>query len=364
MKSAQHSSFPISRRQDVSDKRLHERHQYRGVFISDLHLGTSWCLARDIVQFLNHIETRRLDAVGDNADCWVLGIYRPHKLGKLLERRVYAGQAQLTVVQKMLRLSRRGTRIILYAGNHDEVLGNFHGALFGNVRIRRNSSYRTSDGRRYFVTHGHDFDGFIRHWHWLASHGARAFLLLSKLSIHLDRLQKKLHIHDFFRSLGWRSHWSLAHAIQKREEESAYNQAYLQTVMTYLFMENAREYTRHKKDGVQPRYYNGIVCGHTHVADKLVFESPRDKATGEIIGPPTVEYWNTGHWTGPPGHENLQDEDWRPYVKHPPCTAVVEYAEDDEDGHVKGELGHVIWVPGEGIRPFTPMSKHSRLRTY
>src|SRR5262245_47058844 len=111
-------------REDISDRLIHPQHNYRSVFISDLHLGTASSRAADLVQFLNHIKTEYLFLVGDIFDLWQLRIFNPLKLGKLLGTGVFS-RTQLTVIQKLLRADRHGTKTVVVPGNHDEVLRDF-----------------------------------------------------------------------------------------------------------------------------------------------------------------------------------------------------------------------------------------------
>ena len=76
-----------------------ERNQparYRTIFISDVHLGTRGCQAELLLDFLSDIECDTLYLVGDIVDGWQL------------KRGWYWPQAHNDVVQKILRLARKG----------------------------------------------------------------------------------------------------------------------------------------------------------------------------------------------------------------------------------------------------------------
>ncbi len=45
----------------------------RSIWISDLHLGTRRCKARELLEFLEQHETENLYLVGDIVDGWVMG---------------------------------------------------------------------------------------------------------------------------------------------------------------------------------------------------------------------------------------------------------------------------------------------------
>ena len=330
-------------REDISDRLMHPQHHYRSVFISDIHLGTASSRAADLVQFLNHVTTEYLFLIGDIFDLWKLRIFNPLKLGKLLGTGVFS-RSQLTVLQKILRADRHGTKTVVVPGNHDEVLRDFVGVRLSNIALVLDAVHETKEGKRFLVMHGDSFDGMVRRHRWLSILGTQAFEALARLSIQIDRWRKCARINRALEYLGLESHWSLAHAIKTRADGHAYNVSYSYAMLGYLFARNAEIYACHKK---QPRaqrgaYFDGIICGHTHIPEVRDFLSPVDADTGEPIGPATVTYWNTGHWTG------YTDEDRRPGTGLPPlsdtptCTAVVE--------HLDGHLESVWWVPQQGIR--------------
>ena len=97
-----HRDLPDQPREDPSRLRV------RTVWISDLHLGTPGCQARRLLDFLRHVECETLFLVGDIIDGWQL------------KRQWYWPQAHNDVVQKLLRIARKGTKVIFVPGNHDE----------------------------------------------------------------------------------------------------------------------------------------------------------------------------------------------------------------------------------------------------
>jgi len=71
---------------------------------------------------------------------------------------------------KILRKARKGTRVVLYPGNHDEFVSDFHGE-FGNIAIQKHAIHQTADGRRILVIHGHELDTVVQNVRWLAFAG-------------------------------------------------------------------------------------------------------------------------------------------------------------------------------------------------
>jgi UDP-2,3-diacylglucosamine pyrophosphatase LpxH len=128
----------------------HGPRRYRTVFLSDIHLGSLGCQAELLLDFLRDMECETLYLVGDIIDGW------------RLRRSWYWPQPHNDVVQKILRLARKGTRVIFVPGNHDEFAREFVDHQFGGVEVVSNGVHITSDGRKLMVTHGDEFDSVIR----------------------------------------------------------------------------------------------------------------------------------------------------------------------------------------------------------
>src|ERR1700739_1788259 len=152
----------------------------RSVFISDVHLGTRGCQAELLLDVIGCISCARLYLVGDILDGWKLkgGWWWP--------------QAHNDVVQKLLRLARKGVEVIYIPGNHDEVVRGFSGVHFGGVVVARDAIHVTADGRRFLVTHGDEFDGGVQHAKWLACLGDWAYRAVLAANTLINRLLRRL----------------------------------------------------------------------------------------------------------------------------------------------------------------------------
>jgi UDP-2,3-diacylglucosamine pyrophosphatase LpxH len=109
--------------------------RYRAIWISDIHLGTPGCKAEFLLDFLKWHDSKDLFLVGDIIDGWQL------------KKGWYWKQSHNDVVQKILRKARKGTRVTYIAGNHDEVLRQFLGLAFGDIKIVDETSHQLLDGR-------------------------------------------------------------------------------------------------------------------------------------------------------------------------------------------------------------------------
>ena len=204
----------------------------RAVFLSDLHLGSSYCHAEDLATFLEDLRCARLYLVGDILDLWWL-----------TARRAVWGPAQQRVVDALHRLARGGTEIIYIPGNHDRPLRRLCGSMLPkNMVVRRRAIHTLRDGRRLLVTHGDEYDELThfgglqeRFGYWLY------YVILSG-----NRWNSALR-----RRLGLR-YWSLADFLKRKSRVS---EAFI-----------ARFVAAGLAD-VRRRGLDGIVCGHIHRAD-------------------------------------------------------------------------------------------------
>ncbi|MBC6983134.1 UDP-2,3-diacylglucosamine diphosphatase [Caulobacter sp. 17J80-11] len=203
---------------------------FRTVFLSDIHLGTRGCQADMLLDFIRHMECETLYLVGDIVDGWKMkgGWYWP--------------QSHNDVVQKILRLARKGARVIYVPGNHDDRVRDFCGTHFGGVTVERDAIHQTADGRRFLVVHGDEFDGVVQHAKWLAFAGDWAYRTILAMNTWLNRARARL-------GLGY---WSL----------SAYLKVKVKNALQ--FIENFEEAVAAE---ARRRGVDGVICGHIHKAE-------------------------------------------------------------------------------------------------
>ena len=207
---------------------------YRSVFISDLHLGTRGCQAELLLDFLRHTTCERLYLVGDIVDGW------------RLKRGWHWPQTHNDVVQKILRLARKGAVVTYIPGNHDDRVRDFCGVHFGGVTVARDALHQTADGRRFLVVHGDEFDAVVQHAAWLAVAGDVAYRALLALNTVLNRLRRRLGF----------GYWSLS-AFLKVKVKNALQ-----------FIEN---FEAAVAEEARRRNVDGVICGHIHKAEMRDF---------------------------------------------------------------------------------------------
>ena len=221
------------------------KRKFRAVWISDIHLGTRGCNAALLLDFLRSIECGTLYLVGDIVDGWRLrkGWYWP--------------DAHNEVIRRVLKMAHRGTRVVLIAGNHDEMLRDYAGFNFGGVELALEATHHTADGRKLLVTHGDGFDSVVLYARWLAFLGDQAYCLLLRANVVVNALRRLLRL----------PYWSLSAYLKRK-------------------VKNALQYVCEFEEAVAreaaERGFDGIVCGHIHSA--------------EIRNIGAIAYYNDGDW--------------------------------------------------------------------
>ncbi len=219
--------------------------RYRTVFISDVHLGTRGCQAELLLDFIRHIDCEQLYLVGDIVDGW------------RLRGRWYWPQAHNDVVQKILRMARKGVRVTYVPGNHDEFARDYCGSHFGGVEVVMDAIHETADGRRLLVVHGDHFDGVIRYAKHLSLLGDWAYAIVLELNTWFNRIRRRLGF----------GYWSL----------SAYLKGKVKNAVQFI-----ADFEAAVAEEARRRGADGVVCGHIHKAELR-----------EIAG---LVYANDGDW--------------------------------------------------------------------
>ena len=138
-------------------------HQYRSIFLSDLHLGTRNAQADLLLDFLKYNEAKHIYLVGDIIDGWQI------------KRGWYWPQAHNDVLQKILRKARKGIKVTYIPGNHDEFAREYCGMSFGGIEVVERAIHITADNKKFLVIHGDQFDIVVCNARWLAYLGDWAY---------------------------------------------------------------------------------------------------------------------------------------------------------------------------------------------
>lgn len=167
------------------------------LFISDVHLGTTKCQAVKLLEVLKNYEFEKLIIVGDFIDLTTL------------KRKFYWNSDHSTVIQKILRLSRKQVEVIYILGNHDFYLRSLieeENINLGNILICDEYLHITSNDEKIYICHGDQFDGFIRLHPFMYALGDWAY----ELSFRVNKIYNKL------RRFFGLEYWSLSQYLKSK----------------------------------------------------------------------------------------------------------------------------------------------------
>lgn len=146
------------------------------VVLSDIHLGTYGCHARELNNYLKSIQPRTLVLNGDIFDIWY---FKKH----------YFPKEHLEVVRRILKMAVNGTKVYYLTGNHDDLLRKFGELSFGLIHLRNKLVFQI-DGRTHWVFHGDVFDASIQRARWLAKLGGEGYDLLIRINRAINGLRR------------------------------------------------------------------------------------------------------------------------------------------------------------------------------
>ena len=220
---------------------------YKSIFISDIHLGSRGCQADALCSFLKSNTCENLYLVGDVIDGWQL------------QKRWYFPQSHANVIRRILTAAKRGTNVYYILGNHDEALRKFlqFDIEVGNIKLLDRIDYQAVNGKNYLVIHGDFFDSLMVDKKWLMHIGDIAYNFMIWVNIHFNKIRNLLGL----------EYWSLSKWLKQNTKEA----------LNFInnFEDHVSEYC--KEEG-----YDGIICGHIHVA-KIKYIAD-------------IEYMNCGDW--------------------------------------------------------------------
>jgi len=217
------------------------------VVISDVHLGTYGCHAKELLKYMKSIKPKEVILNGDIIDIWQFSKH-------------YWPKSHMKVVKLIMDWIAKGVKIHYVTGNHDEMLRKFTGFKIGSFSIV-NKVVLPLDGKKAWFFHGDIFDVTMQHSKWVAKLGAKGYDFL----IVLNRA-----INFIFKKLG-RGPISMSKNIKNGVKSAVKFINDFEQVAADIAIENNYDY---------------VVCGHIHQPEMR--EIKNDKGA--------VTYLNSGDW--------------------------------------------------------------------
>ncbi|RZK70187.1 MAG: UDP-2,3-diacylglucosamine diphosphatase, partial [Pedobacter sp.] len=128
------------------------------VVISDVHLGTYGCHAKELLNYLKSIKPDTIILNGDIIDIWQFS-------------KSYFPESHMKVIRRIMKFITEGTRVYYLTGNHDEMLRKFSDLNIGSFQLTDKLVLPLGNKKAWFF-HGDVFDVTMQHSKWLAKMGA------------------------------------------------------------------------------------------------------------------------------------------------------------------------------------------------
>jgi UDP-2,3-diacylglucosamine pyrophosphatase LpxH len=211
--------------------------------ISDVHLGTYGCHAKELLNYLKSIKPEMLILNGDFIDIWQF-------------KKSYFPKEHVQVIQRIMKMAGNGTKVYYITGNHDDALRRFSDFSMGNIHLRDKLILHL-DGKKHWVFHGDIFDVFIRYSPLLARMGGKGYDWLILINRFINNLRAKF----------GKSRMSFAGKVKSSVKEAVKFISDFEETAIQLATEQGYDY---------------VICGHIH--------KPQARKAG------SVNYLNSGDW--------------------------------------------------------------------
>ncbi|SKB73045.1 UDP-2,3-diacylglucosamine pyrophosphatase LpxH [Parapedobacter luteus] len=259
------------------------------VILSDVHLGTYGCHAKELLRYLKSIKPKQLLLNGDIIDVWQFS-------------KRYWPESHMKVVRKILKFVAEGVPVTYLTGNHDEMLRKFTDFQLGSLTLTNKLSLPIGK-KRAWIFHGDIFDVTMQHSKWLARLGAIGYDSLILLNSFVNWMLTKLGREKM--SLSKRIKNSIKNAVKFIND--------FEVTAAELAIEKGYEY---------------VICGHIHQPEIRQIETEKG----------TVTYLNSGDWV-----ENLTALEyhkgtWQIYRYHAADYPLSDLADLDADTSENDDL--------------------------
>lgn len=257
-----------------------EKRQVDIIVISDVHLGTYGCRAKELLHYLKSIKPKTVVLNGDIIDIWQFN-------------KSYWPKSHMKVIKHLMNWLSKGVKVYYITGNHDEMLRKFDGFKMGSFQIVNKLILELDNHEKAWIFHGDVFDVTMQHSKWLAKLGAIGY----------DSL---IIINSF-------ANW-ISERVFKRGKIS-FSQKVKNSVKSAVKFINSFEETA--ADIGISNNYQYVLCGHIHQPEMRRI----DQSHGSIM------YLNSGDWI-----ENLTALEY-----HNGQWEIFRFSESERMAMLKGE---------------------------
>ncbi|MBP0905361.1 UDP-2,3-diacylglucosamine diphosphatase [Mariniflexile gromovii] len=217
------------------------------VVISDVHLGTYGCRAKELHKYLKSIKPEKVILNGDIIDVWQFS-------------KRYWPKSHMKIIKLITSWISSGVEVRYITGNHDEMLRKFVGFQMGSFSIS-NKELLNIDGKKAWIFHGDVFDVTMQHSKSIAKLGAVGYDSLILLNSFIN----------FFAAKFGKGPISMSKKIKNSVKSAVKFINNFEKIASDIAIENEYDY---------------VICGHIHQPEIKRIETEK----GEVV------YLNSGDW--------------------------------------------------------------------
>jgi len=214
--------------------------------LSDIHLGTYGCRAKELMAYLRTVRPRMVILNGDIIDIWQF-------------KKRYFPKSHMQVLKRLMKLASK-VPVYYITGNHDDALRRYSPTSLGELHLL-DKLVLNIEGERYWFFHGDIFDMSTTHARWLAKLGGFGYDLLIRMNNVVN--------------------WCLVRMGRQRMSFSKRIKQSVKRAVAYMgdFEQAAAQIAIHEG-------YAHVVCGHIHHPQMRRITTPKG----------SVNYMNSGDW--------------------------------------------------------------------
>jgi UDP-2,3-diacylglucosamine pyrophosphatase LpxH len=251
--------------------------------LSDIHLGTYGCHAKELLHYLKSVKPKTVVLNGDIIDIWQFS-------------KRYWPKSHMKVVKHLMGWMSKGIKIYYIPGNHDEMLRKFAGWKLGSLRIVNKVVLELDNEEKAWFFHGDVFDITMQHSKWLAKLGAVGYDTLILINRFVNFVSEKIFN---------KGKISLSKKIKN-------------SVKSAVKFINSFENTA--ADIGISNQYQYVVCGHIHHPEMREIKNEEGK----------IMYLNSGDWIENLTSLEYNNGEWKIY-RFDPSEMVDSNVKEEDD---------------------------------
>jgi UDP-2,3-diacylglucosamine pyrophosphatase LpxH len=240
-----------------------ERRPLDVVVLSDIHLGTYGCKAKELLNYLRSIQPGMLILNGDIIDGWQFS-------------KRFFPSLHMQVIKELIQFISNGTRVVYITGNHDEMMRKYTDLDIGQFTLT-DKLVLEIDQQIIWIFHGDVFDnttqGSARMMAKMGSNGYGMLILFNRM------------VNALLAFIG-REKVSISKKIMSGVNKAVAKVNDLEQIASNLAIKKKYDY---------------VICGHIHLPAMRTIENGEGK----------VVYMNSGDWVEHMTALEYENKTWR-----------------------------------------------------